>query len=67
VDAAREYAKLLADGDPETIADAEQRLGIRHHDAVGSWPSEKLGELIEQRPDLLPELRRRRPSEVTQL
>jgi hypothetical protein len=63
----RSYWEAVEAGDPETIADAKQRLGIRHHDPVGDWPSDRLGELIEQRPDLLPELRRRRPSEVQQI
>lgn len=42
-------------------------LPTTRHDMVGTWPGDKLGDLISQRPDLLPELRRRRPSEVTQL
>jgi hypothetical protein len=34
---------------------------------VGCWPSDRLDELAAKRPDLLPELIRRRPSEVQQL
>jgi hypothetical protein len=41
-------------------------LPERRNDPVGTWPSEKLGELIEARPDLLPELMRRRPRECEQ-
>ena len=46
---------------------AASLLPERGFDTVGCWPGDRLGELIEQRPDLLPELIRRRPSEVTQL
>jgi hypothetical protein len=63
----RDYWDAIDAGDPETTADAMDRLGMRHHDAVGTWPGDRLDELIERRPDLLPELMRRRPGEVTQL
>jgi hypothetical protein len=67
MDAAREYWAAVAAGDPETIADAMDRFGPRRYDMVGCWPSDRLDELAAKRPDLLPELIRRRPSEVQQL
>jgi hypothetical protein len=63
MDAEREYVQALIDGD-ETEADWP---GVRQrHDPVGTWPSDRLHELISQHPDLLPELQRRRPREVEQ-
>ncbi len=63
----RDYWEAVEAGDPDTIADAEERLGVRRrYDPVGEWPSERLGELVEQRPELLPELIRRRPRECEQ-
>jgi hypothetical protein len=61
-----EYLDAMEAGDPDTVADAERLLGIRRYDMVGCWPSDRLPELIEQRPDLLPELMRRRPRECEQ-
>jgi hypothetical protein len=60
------HCGIRDDGDQEAEEAARSLLPTRRHDMVGTWPSEKLGELIEQRPDLLPELIRRRPSEVSQ-
>jgi hypothetical protein len=61
-----EYLAAMEAGDPDTVADAERLLGIRRHDMVGTWPSDRLHELIEARPDLVPELIRRRPRECEQ-
>jgi hypothetical protein len=67
MDAELSYWEAVEAGDPETVADAEERFGLRcRHDPVAEWPSDRLHELIEQRPDLLPELQRRRPREVEQ-
>jgi hypothetical protein len=46
---------------------AAELLPARRLDMVGCWPSDRLHELIAQRPDLLPELQRRRPGECEQL
>ncbi len=63
----REYWDAVEAGDEATVADAMDRLGIRRHDMVGTWPSDRLDELIKARPDLLPELIRRRGGELIQL
>lgn len=62
-----EYFDAVEAGDPSTVADAKTRFGPRRHDMVGTWPSEKLGELLEARPDLEAEIIRRRGGELTQL
>ena len=62
--ATREYFALLADGDPEVAADFEHPLGARRNDPVGDWPSDRLGELLEQRPELEDEIVRRRLGDV---
>lgn len=67
MDAAREYWDAVEAGDPETIADAKARVGPRRNDPVADWPSDRLDELAAQRPDLLPEIIRRRGEELTQL
>jgi hypothetical protein len=59
-------ARLKAMTDEELEAAYTSFFPTREHDLVGTWPSDRLGELIEQRPDLLPELMRRRPGEVQQ-
>jgi hypothetical protein len=45
---------------------AASMLPTRRPDPVGDWPSDRLHELVEARPDLLPELIRRRPRECEQ-
>ncbi len=46
---------------------AASLLPERRHDVVACWPGEKLGELLEARPDLEAEILERRGGELTQL
>ena len=55
-----------AAGELEVKEVAASMLPTRRNDPVGDWPTEKLGELLALRPDLLDEIKRRRPSEVEQ-
>jgi hypothetical protein len=57
-----------AAGDLDEIeAAAASLLPTRRNDPVADWPSDRLHELAAQRPDLLPEIIRRRGEELTQL
>jgi hypothetical protein len=57
-----------AAGDLDEIESvAASLLPERRFDVVGCWPADRLGELLEQRPDLEAEVIRRRGGELTQL
>lgn len=63
-------AAAAAGGDDEAEEAEEAARSLlpqRRHDAVGTWPADRLDELAAKRPDLLPEIVRRRGGELTQL
>jgi hypothetical protein len=68
IEAMRREGRAAGDLDDieEAAATPEGWPGARRNDPVGDWPSDRLHELIEARPDLLGELIRRRPGEVSQ-
>jgi hypothetical protein len=67
MDAAREYWEAVEAGDPETVADAERRFGVRRrYDPVAEVPATLYHRLIEltppdQREALIDEMVQRRP------
>ncbi len=65
--ATRSLMAAAADGDDEAEEAARELLPTRRHDAVGTWPADRLDELAARRPDLLPEIIRRRWRDVQQL
>lgn len=66
MDAHLQYWALAVDGDEEVTADATGRIGPRRFDTVAEWPAGRLDELAALRPDLVPEIIRRRPGELVQ-
>ncbi len=61
----RVLMRAAVNGDVEAEEAARSLLPTRRHDAVGTWPGDRLGELLAARPDLEAEILRRR-SEVSQ-